>query len=156
MAALQSGDLALAAGLMFDDFVIRGWAREPLGKGGFLAMQSELLNAMPDFSYGLSEVARHNGCVTALMLVSGTHTNDLALPMVGIELIPPTNLTIYLPQVHTEYLLENGKVKEISIEVVPGGGLSGLLQQIATELPVSSRLNTNDIKRLYALLETSM
>lgn len=136
LTALQSGDMDVAASLMSDDFVIRGWLHEPLGKGGFLAIQSELLNAMPDFSYGLSELEEHNGLVSALMQVTGTHTNDLALPIFGIELIPATGLAIVLPQVRTEYLLEDGKVKEISVEAVPGSGLSGLLQQIGTELPL--------------------
>lgn len=148
MTALQSGDLEVAASLLCDDFVLQGWTLEPLGKSGLLAMQSELLNAMPDFSYGLSELKQRNGRVSALIHVCGTHSSDLALPMVGVELIPATGLAIDLPQVHTAYQLEDGRVKAMVVEAVPGGGLGGLLQQIGAELPVPARLATRDSKRL--------
>lgn len=156
MTALQSSDLDEAASLLSDDFVLRGWMLEPLGKGEFLSMQSELLNAMPDFSYGLSELKEHHGRVSALIHVSGTHINDLALPTFGLELIPSTGLAIDLPQVHTTYLLEDGKVKEMLVEAVPGGGLGGLLQQIGAELPIPSRLGNSDIKRLNASGEVAI
>src|SRR5438067_4931981 len=56
ITALQSGDFELAAKCMADDFVLSGWAPQPLDKGVFLAMQSELHNAMPDYSFHLSNL----------------------------------------------------------------------------------------------------
>src|SRR5579884_3212465 len=56
MTALQSGDMELAANTMSDDFVLRGWSPAELNKGEMLAMQSELLSAMPDFSYHLRDL----------------------------------------------------------------------------------------------------
>lgn len=156
MTALQAGDLELAAHYMPDDFSMSGWTAQPVGKGEFLAMQSELLAAMPDLSYHLQDLQEERDSVTGLMSLSGTHTQDLALPTFGVPLIPATGIEVELPQVHVEYTLDNAKVKAMQVEAVRGGGLTGLLQQIGTELLVLPRLGDDDIRRLNESGETSI
>jgi SnoaL-like protein len=141
ITALQSGDMEVAANDMSDDFVVRGWTPYPLDKEKFLATQSALLDAMPDFSYNLSDVHKAGNEVEALIQVTGTQTNDLDLPMHGMPPFPATGLAIDLPQVQARFVLKEHKVSEMSIESVPGGGLAGLLQQVGTELPVAPRLD---------------
>src|SRR5713226_5406796 len=94
MTALQSGDFDLAAQYMSDDFSMSGWTAQPIGKGEFLAMQSELLAAMPDLSYHLQDLQEELDGVRGLMSLSGTHTQDLALPMFGVPLIPATGIEV--------------------------------------------------------------
>ncbi len=156
MAALQPGDLELAAQYMSDDFSMSGWTTRPISKGVFLAMQSELHTAMPDLSYYLSDLLEDRDRVTGLMSLSGTHTHGLTLPMFGIRLIPATGIWVELPEVHVEYTLDHGKVKVMRVEAVPGGGLTGLLQQIGTELPPLPRSGQDDMRLLDELGETSI
>ena len=140
ITALQSGDMDMAAQYMMDDFVFEGWTPQPLNKGEFLALQSELHAAMPDYAFNLSEVRERNGVVSALMQISGTHTQTLSLPMFGIPLVPYTGTFVILPQEHVEFVLADGKVTRMRVESVPGGGLNGLLQQVDTELPLLPRV----------------
>lgn len=156
ITALQSGDLDVAADHMSDNFQMTGWTTQPIGKNEFLALQSELNNAMPDFSYNLSEEHQSNDAVSALIHISGTHTNDLSLPTFGIPLIPYTATAIRLPQVQAEFLLKDHRVREMRLESVAGGGLNGLLQQLGTELPVLPRLGDSDITRLNESGDTSI
>jgi hypothetical protein len=139
MTALQSGDLELAARVSSIDLVVSGLLTRPLGQSEFLALQGELLTAMPDFSYNLTDVKRSGEDVQALISISGTQTNDLSLPMVGLQPIQATGLTIDLPQTRVIYQVEEGHVLAMEIERVVGGGLSGLLQQIGAELPLLER-----------------
>ncbi len=141
ITALQSGDMEVAANYMSDDFVVRGWTPYPLDKAKFLATQSALLDAMPDFSYNLSDAHKAGNEVEALIQVTGTQTGDLALPMHGMPPFPATGLAVDLPQVQTRFVLKDNKVSEMNVESVPGGGLTGLLQQVGTELPVAPRLD---------------
>ena len=141
ITALQSRDTEVAANDMSDDFVVRGWMPYPLDKAKFLAIQSALLDAMPDFSYNLSDVYEAGNEVVALIQVTGTQTNDLALPLHGMPPFPATGLAVNLPQVQTRFVLKDDKVSEMNVESVPGGGLAGLLQQVGTELPVAPRLD---------------
>ncbi len=148
VTALQSGDMAFAASYISDDFFLTGFASIPLNKTEFLAVQSELCAAMPDFSYNFSNDHHHHNEIQALIQITGTQTNDLNLPMFGIPIIPATGLAISLPQVHVAYRVENEKVTEMRMETVAGSGLAGLLQQVGTELPVAQRLGDQDIVRL--------
>ena len=141
MTALQSGDLEMAASILSDDFTISGLTPEPLDKGIFLAVQSELLAAMPDFSYNLGDVRQEDDKVKAFISITGTNTRELSLPMFGLQSVPATGLNVILPQVQAEYLLERDLVKNMRIWEEPGSGLSGMLQQIGAELPVLPREN---------------
>ncbi len=156
VTALQSGDMAFAANSMSDDFFVTGFADNPLNKTEFLALQSELCAAMPDFSYNFSNDHHHHNEVQALIQITGTQTTNLNLPMFGIPVIPASGLAISLPQVHVEYLVEDEQVTEMRMEIVAGSGLAGLLQQVGTELPVPPRLGNQDITRLNESGDTAI
>ncbi len=156
VTTLQSGDMAFAANSMSDDFFITGFAHIPLNKTEFLAVQSELCAAMPDFSYNFSNEHHQKNEVQALIQITGTQTNDLNLPMFGIPVIPATGLAISLPQVHVMYLTENEQVTQMRMETVAGSGLAGLLQQVGSELPVPARLGNQDITRLNESGDTAI
>ena len=139
MTALQGGDLRLAANTLADTFEMTGLTPKTLSKRQFLAVQSELLSAMPDFSYNLSTLHDDEEAVHAIIRISGTQTHDLRLPLFGLENISATGLAISLPQTRVTYQVENDRVVHMSAETVVGGGLSGLLQQVGTELPLLPR-----------------
>lgn len=139
ITALQSSDLELASNVMADTFTVTGLLPKTLNKRQFLAVQSELLVAMPDFSYNLSNLRSHDDGVHAIIRISGTQTHDLALPLFGVENIAATGLAVSLPQTRVTYQIENNKVVRMNVESVIGGGLNGLLQQVGAELPLQSR-----------------
>lgn len=145
VTALQAGDLELAANTMADTFELVGLMPKTLNKRQFLAVQSELLDAMPDFSYNLSALRNENDAVHGIIRISGTQTNDLALPLFGLENILATGLAVSLPQTHVTYQIENDKVGRMNVEAAAGGGLSGLLQQVGAELPLLPREGEADI-----------
>lgn len=139
ITALQGGDLGLAANTLADSFEMTGLTPKALSKRQFLGVQSELLAAMPDFSYNLSELRDDEKVVHAIIRISGTQTHDLDLPLFGLENIPATGLAVSLPQTRVTYQIENDKVVRMSAETIVGGGLSGLLQQVGAELPLLPR-----------------
>lgn len=145
ITALQSGDMDMAASLIAEDFVLRGWTEQTIDKRQFLAMQSNLLAAMPDFSYNLSNVHMNGQGVEALIQISGTNSGNLDLTMLDIAPIQATGLAINLPQVPVRFVIENDTLKEMAMATVAGGGLSGLLQQIGGELPVAPRQDYQEV-----------
>ena len=145
ITALQSGDIDMAASLLADDFVLRGWTEQTIDKSQFLAMQSSLLVAMPDFSYNLSDVHSEGRSVEALIQVSGTNLGNLDLTVLDIAPIQATGLAVELTQVPIRFVTENDTLKEMAMEMVAGGGLAGLLQQIGGELPVEPRLDGQEV-----------
>ncbi len=141
ITALQSGDIELAADTLADDFVMSGFAPKQLNKNQFLTTYSNLLAAMPDLSFNTTdELSEENGVVQTEIEITGTHLNQLALPVLGIQPIEPTGLAVTLAQTKTIYHV-NGDNKVTSMEMQPvvGGGLEGLLQQVGAELPLAPR-----------------
>ncbi|GHO94505.1 hypothetical protein KSF_045530 [Reticulibacter mediterranei] len=148
VTALQSGDLELAATLLSEDCVVSGFTPEPLKRDEFLALQSQLLAAMPDFSYNLSQIDAEGKNAHAFITITGTNTNNLELPEFGLRSIPATGLQIVLPQVPSSWRVRHEAVVKIEMEEVPGGGLTGLLQQIGDELPTAPRVGEIDQRNL--------
>lgn len=143
ITALQSGDFSEAANYMAPDFQLVGWMPQPLNEGQFLALQAELDAAMPDFSYQLSDLHGHADVVEGLIQVSGTHTRTLALPLLDIPPMRETGQQVVLPQVAVKFLLKDGKITEMGVQPVDGGGMEGLLQQM-NDVPISPRIKELD------------
>ena len=148
ITALQSGDMALAADCITDDFVFSGWTPRPLDKREFLALQNELRTALRGYSFNLSDLNERDDGVEAFIQITGTHARDLALPTFGLPLVPATGIEVFMPQERVDFTFEGDKIKQMNVESVPGGGLMGLIQQVGSELPVSPRLRV--IKHLAA------
>ena len=136
ITAAQSGDSDMAAQLLTDDFTLQGFIERPLTQGEFLALQSLLFDAMPDMNYNLSNEQEVQEGVQALMQLTGTNTADLSLPMFGLQNVAATGNTVMLPQVPVLFRITDGRISSMEMAMVPGGGLSGLVQQIGAELPV--------------------
>ncbi|GAC1399595.1 MAG: hypothetical protein NVS4B12_06250 [Ktedonobacteraceae bacterium] len=141
ITALQSGDIELAAGFMADDFVMRGFAPKSLNKNQFLATYSNLLASMPDLSFNMTnEAGEENGTVQIEIEITGTHLNQLAMPVLGVQPIEPTGIAVTLAQTKTIFHVHNEeKVASMEMQSIPGGGLGGLLQQVGAELPLAPR-----------------
>ena len=141
MTALQSGDIELAADTMSDDFVMSGFAPKELNKNQFLSTYSNLLASMPDLSFNMAdELSEADGVVQVEIEITGTHLNQLSLPVLGIQPIEPTGLAVTLAQTKTTYHVNSeNKVTRMEMQPVVGGGLEGLLQQVGAELPLEPR-----------------
>jgi SnoaL-like domain len=134
MSALQAGDLELAARVMADDFTLTGLAPKDLNKGQFLALQSELKAAMPDFTYNLQDAHFEGDTVHATISMTGLQRHDLSLPMFGLPHIPASGIEMILPQTDVTYSVAHEQVVSMQMEIIPGGGLSGLLQQVGSDI----------------------
>ncbi len=141
MTALQSGDIELAADTMSDDFVMSGFAPKQLNKNQFLATYSNLLASMPNLSFNMAnELSEAENTVQIEIEITGTHLNQLALPVLGVQPIEPTGLDVTLAQTKTTYSVNSdNKVVNMEMQPIVGGGLEGLLQQVGAELPLAPR-----------------
>jgi hypothetical protein len=140
ITALQSGDAEVAVNCMVDQFTFAGWLHEPLSKGQFLEVQSRLLDAMPDFTYNLSDEHEVGNNVEAWTQIMGTQLHDLLLPTLDVPFIQATGNAISLPQTRTTFTFEQEKIAQMMVETMLGGGLAGILQQLGRELPLEVRI----------------
>ena len=139
VTALQSGDMQLAADVIAEDFKLSGLTPQELNEREFLVLQSRLLVAMPDFSYNLADEREDGDEVKATIHITGTQTGDLSLPMLGLKPVQATGLAVDLAQMETSFHVVDGKVAQMHVVPAAGSGLSGLMQQVGTELRLMER-----------------
>ncbi|MHB8597289.1 MAG: hypothetical protein ACYDER_10820 [Ktedonobacteraceae bacterium] len=140
IAIWRYGHGGISSGRRFCLARLGRWAEQPIDKGQFLALQSNLLVAMPDFSYNLSDVHTEGQGIEALIQIHGTNLGNLDLTMLDIAPVQATGLAVELSQIPVRFVTENDTLKEMAMATVAGGGLPGSLQQIGGELPVAPRL----------------
>jgi hypothetical protein len=68
--------------------------------------------------------------------MTGTQTDGFILPPLGLPPIPQMARTVSLPEEHWNYTLQNGKIAQITVQRVPGGGIQGLLHQLGIDMPI--------------------
>ncbi len=140
ITALQSGDAEVAANCMADQFTFAGWLHKPFSKNEFLEVQSRLLDAMPDFTYNLSDEREVGDNVEAWTQIMGTQLHDLLLPTLNVPFIQATGNSISLPQTRTTFSFDQQQITQMMVETMLGGGLAGILQQLGSELPLEARI----------------
>ncbi len=132
MTALAERRFDRAAELLSDDFVFAGPVPQPIPKPAFLAVERAIHEAMDGWSYGLRILEEDGSRVRTTVRITATHARTLSLPLPGTAPQPARGAAIALPEEPTDFTIEGGKIARIDVAAVPGGGIPGLLSQIAT------------------------
>jgi predicted ester cyclase len=135
LAAFEAGDTAKAASMLADDMVFAGPVPQPIPKSEYVGLQSALIAAIPNWKFNLSDLKEDGDKVMGKVHISGTHTQPLTLPALGIQALPPSGKHIQLPHEPITVTIKNGKATRIEAKVAPGGGVPGLLAQLGVNIP---------------------
>jgi hypothetical protein len=128
-AALDRADLPAMAALVHDAFKLEGAGLDGIGKREFLAAMKAQLDAFSDYSENATDIVEDSDIVRFVAHVTGTHTGTFALP--GMAPIPPTGRAIALPPEPAWVRVADGKLIVYHVSKVAGGGIAGILAQIA-------------------------
>lgn len=134
MAAVTA-DIAAAAEYMDDDFSVTGMSSSIIDKESFLALHGSFNKAMPDRRFILSDIHSEGKTVRAMVGMRGIHSGVLNMPNSGMQPVEPTHRPVDLPPTLMTFTLHDGKVSGIDALPPPGGGLSGLLDQLGVRSP---------------------
>ena len=141
MEALEAKEFDKGATYLSDDFQFTGSTPQLLNKDQFIRLSSELAEGMPNLSYhfhDLQEVEEQleGNRERATIQITGTQVNSFELVPLSLPTIPETGLPVSLPEAHWEYLVRGDTITAIDVEQVPGGGISGMLQQLGIDIPI--------------------
>lgn len=135
LAAIEAGDWARARSLLADDYTFSGAVPEPIGPDAWLAIHRGMSEAMPDFSFNARGLRESGDKVFGQVQVSGTQTRELALPIPGLKPVPPTGKRVSLPTEDIAATVRGGKIVNLEVGAVPGGGVPGMLSQLGATIP---------------------
>ena len=126
---ISGGDLAKAAQYLAEDFQFIGVGSEPLNKDQALGVWATLRAGMPDFNHNMTNLREATNIVYATVEVTGTHTGTLSIPHGPI--LAATRRRFQNPLERIAITVKDGKATAWAVEQVPGGGLAGIIGQLA-------------------------
>jgi predicted ester cyclase len=135
LAAAEAGQASKYADLLTDDMVFAGPVPEPVGKREFLALQTALTTAMPDWKFNATDFKLNGDKVVVMIRITGTQTGVLAVPMPGFPKFPPSGKHVSLPAQPTTFTVKNDKIARIEAEADPNNGVPGILSQLGISMP---------------------
>lgn len=135
MDALQLGDFDTLYSLLAPDFVFSGPVPQPLDANQWLDVSAILQTAFPDLNYNFSIDDVDGDTVSISAALSGTHTGDLDLRMMGMGVVPPTGKTVAIGRDYGVVTVYDGKIVSWEINANPETGLRGILSQLGIRMP---------------------
>jgi hypothetical protein len=141
MIALESQEYTRASDFLSDDFTYTCMLPKPLNKRQYIALVKELKEGMPDMSFNLHDIHEVERLLEELEVeadirITGTHTDIMELVPLSLPPIPETGRRVMLPEEHLTFIIENEKIKSITVHPVLGGGFQGLLEQLGIDAPI--------------------
>lgn len=134
--AVEQGDTETLERITSTDFVFEhGAAPAPMDRRTFLRTVRALHNAFPDWRFNASEFDEWEHEVRSPVHITASHRGDLDLSFLGLPRIAATGKQIHLPREAGRWHVEDGKVVGHQVRAVPGGGLTGILEQIGAQPP---------------------
>lgn len=142
MIALETQEFTLASDYLADDFTYTGMLPRPLTKKQFITLMKELKYGMPNMSLNVHDIRetsnelKQEQNAEGTVQITGTQSNPMELVPLSLPTIPETNRHIILPPEQWRFTIMNDKISTIVVPPIPGGGISGLLQQLGIDIPI--------------------
>ena len=135
LSAMERNDFAKAESYISKDMKVTGVIPQPLGGNEFIGTMKALVTGIPDWKFNYKIGSESKNMVETKLRITGTHTKELPSPMPGVNKIAATNKAIKMPEEKVTFTLNNGKIVNIKVEKVEGGGIPGLLKLLGVEVP---------------------
>lgn len=135
LAGMEMGQPGKLADILSEDMLFAGPVPVPIVKREYVALQTALVAAMPDWKFNLTDLKQDGEQVTFTIQITGTQTRELDLPMLGLPKLPATGKHVSMPKEPVTITLKDGKVSRIEATSVPGGGVPGVLAQLGVQMP---------------------
>jgi len=133
--AIEEKDYDRASRYLTNDFTFTGPVPKPVDNKGFIEVHRSLLKAIPDWRFNFKPIKENENEVTGKVHITGTQTGDLTLPMMpNVGTIRATGKRISLPEENVQFRLKSNKVSGLKVDVIPNGGVTGILQQIGVDV----------------------
>ena len=119
---------------LHEDFELHIGLPEPIDRKTFLSWIEALVEACPDWSFGLKESKQVGEAIVALVGISATHTRVLELPVEGIAPLQATHQRLEIPQDEVKFMFKGNLIHRIYAHTNLHTGILGLLEQLGYEL----------------------
>ncbi|MEP7289889.1 MAG: nuclear transport factor 2 family protein [Chloroflexota bacterium] len=131
---LAAGDMDKVAAALTDDFVQEVGSQRN-GKREFLGTMGGLMNALSQRSFNLYNVETQGNQVKVTVKLNGEHTSTLNLPIPGVAPVPPSGVTLDIPDSDFVFTFNGDKISHLVIDSQPGGGVPDMVRSMGGMWP---------------------
>lgn len=135
LTAIEREAWTEAASYLTNDCTFSGAVPQPISGEEWLGIHKAFAAALSNFSFHYQLSGEKGQQVYGRVQLTGKHTDDMRLPVPGLPVIPATGTEVSLPMEAIVLSFREGKVADVHIEKVQGGGLIGMLQQLGVTVP---------------------
>jgi hypothetical protein len=135
LKGMERNDFTKAESYASKDMKVTGVAPVPLGTNEFFGTMKALVKGIPDWKFNYKIGSESKNIVETKLRITGTHTREIPSPLPGVKNIPPTNITVRMPEERVTFTFNNNKLVNINVAKVEGSGVPGLLKQLGVEVP---------------------
>jgi hypothetical protein len=134
LTAIEKNDFKKAESLASKSCMVEGVGPTNLNITEFLGVHRALNTGLPDFRFNHKITKETTDQVDVTVRLTGTHKKDMDAPIPGIGTIKATNKQVRMPEESVHFTVKNDKITNMRLQVVPEGGLPGLLKQIGVDI----------------------
>jgi hypothetical protein len=98
------------------------------------SIMAGMMGAFPDLKFEIQQVMLDGNKARVNVILSGTNTGPLSLPMPGMMNIPPTGKKMMVNDTFV-VTLQGDKVSHLTVDSPAGGGIPAALAQIGIKMP---------------------
>lgn len=132
LAEIEKG--VIDASTYTEDMIFSGPVPQPIKRNEYVTLMKNLVGASPDWNFHARDFRVLGDTVKVTVGITGTQTRTLPGLMPGMLVLPPTNKRFILPEEHLSIKVRGDKICELVVDVVPGGGVIGMLSQLGVQL----------------------
>lgn len=132
LAEIEKG--TIDASMYSEDMIFSGPVPKPLKRDEYLTLLRNLVGASPDWNFHARNFTVLGDTVKVTVSITGTQTRTLPGLMPGMQALPPTNKRFILPEEHLSIKVCGDKICELVADVVPDGGVIGILTQLGVNI----------------------
>lgn len=135
LSGINTLDLDAAGPYCADSFTYSGPLPKPVSLQEWRKVAEPFRSAFPDWNFNARVEREEGGVVHITAQVTATQTGDLDLTALDMGIVAATGKHVSLPRASGRVTFEGDKILNLHLEVVPGGGIPGILAQLGVETP---------------------
>ena len=137
--ATEKGKLKSVASYFADNFKLTGPMPTPQNKDQYLDTMAKLTSGIPNWNFNRHDLRVEGQTVVVPVRVTGTQSRPIPSLMPGMPDLPASNRSLSLPNETIRVKFQGERIVEVHVDPVPGGGVTGILEQLGVQIPVTGR-----------------
>lgn len=116
-SSIEGGDWDTLTDLLDDNFAFSAPGIPEIGKTTYITLHKNVQHAFPDWAFNIEDLQiLEEDCVQLNVGITGTHSEDLHLPIPGLFSLPATHVKLSLPATAALVRFHDDQVLRVEVD----------------------------------------